>query len=96
MPDATIAARAWRRGDFATAVTHYEAVVRLEPGRARPNFLLGRSLERLGESAKARARYERALAIDPQLSEARNALTELRRRETRPRESKATPGNAGP
>lgn len=48
------------------------------PSRATVHFRLGGVLEKAGRKPDARAQYERAIALDPQLKSAKDALAALR------------------
>jgi tetratricopeptide (TPR) repeat protein len=48
------------------------------PSRAAVHFRLGMVLEKTGDRAGARTEYERAVALDPQLTAAKDALKALR------------------
>ena len=50
----------------------------LLPSRATVHYRLGGVLERAGKKPEARAQYERAVALDPQLKPAKDALEALR------------------
>ncbi len=50
----------------------------LLPSRATVHFRLGTVLEKVGKKPDARAQYERAIALDPQLKPAKDALAALR------------------
>ena len=50
----------------------------LRPSRAAVHYRLGMVLERSGKKPDAKASYERALALDPQLKPAKDALAALR------------------
>ena len=50
----------------------------LRPSRAAVHYRLGMVLEKVGKKPDAKASYERALALDPQLKQAKDALAALR------------------
>lgn len=50
----------------------------LRPSRAAVHYRLGMVLERSGRTADARASYERAVALDPELKPAKDALANLK------------------
>lgn len=50
----------------------------LRPGKAAVHYRLGMVLEKSGKKPDAKASYERALALDPQLKPAKDALAALR------------------
>ena len=64
------------QGLEAAAVTAFERAAQANPG-ASTLYRLGTLLARSGETARARAAYERALALQPDLSEANNDLGAL-------------------
>ncbi|MDQ5980144.1 MAG: Tetratricopeptide repeat protein [Verrucomicrobiota bacterium] len=66
-----------RQEDFATALTHYEALAVLRPDHGSPHYLCGRMLAQLGRKDEARTRFETALRNDPKLEAAQKALAEL-------------------
>jgi tetratricopeptide (TPR) repeat protein len=68
-----------RQEDYATALTHYEALVALRPGHGWPHYLCGRMLVQLGRKDEARTRFETALRTDPKLEAAKKALEEIAR-----------------
>jgi tetratricopeptide (TPR) repeat protein len=63
----------WRHADIA-----YTTAVRLEPGAALWWYRLGSVRESAGEKSFAVEAYERALALNPNYREAREALTRAR------------------
>ena len=62
---------AWERGDREEALRHFEAAVRLDPGRRAALSAKGRTLAALGRTDEAVAAYRAALARQP---DARDAL----------------------
>jgi tetratricopeptide (TPR) repeat protein len=56
--------------DFETARGIFVQEVESQPANARAHFYLGVALQNLGQGAEAMSSYEKALAIDPKLSEA--------------------------
>lgn len=66
-----------RGEDFASALGHYEAADKLRPGQAGTILASGRMLAKLGRTDEARARFEAALKINPELESAKKALAEL-------------------
>ncbi|WP_164976044.1 tetratricopeptide repeat protein [Oleiharenicola lentus] len=66
-----------KQEDFATALTHYEALAKLQADHGRPHYLCGRMLVQLGRKDEARTRFETALRHDPKLEAAQKALAEL-------------------
>jgi cytochrome c-type biogenesis protein CcmH/NrfG len=66
-----------RADDPATALAHYEAAGRLQPNNAALHASAGRMLAKLGRSDEARARFARALELDPRRESASKALAEL-------------------
>jgi tetratricopeptide (TPR) repeat protein len=67
-----------RQEDFATALTHYEALAALRPGHGWPHYLCGRMLAKLGRKDEARLRLETAIRNDPKMTETvTKALAEL-------------------
>lgn len=69
------AVNAIERGDFEAARAALEGVVRDEPGNPRAFFYLGVAQQNLGQGDAAIESYERALELDPRLSEAAVNLT---------------------
>ncbi len=67
-------------GDGATALEHAREVVRLDPSDSSAFVLIGEILEETGESAKAIAAYEQALALDA-LPDVSARIEALRRKE---------------
>jgi tetratricopeptide (TPR) repeat protein len=71
-------------GDLAGGRRHLEGWLERASGdaatRARRTALLGQTLDRLGEAASAVARYEQAIALDPQRWDAREGLVSLHER----------------
>ena len=63
----------------ADALAHYETAARLRPDHAGALVACGRMLAELGRKDEARARYEAALTLQPQLEAARQGLAELDR-----------------
>lgn len=63
--------------DYATEVRLWEATVRASPANARAWNNLGHAWQEAGDRDRARAAYERALAIDPQHRKARGNLDAL-------------------
>jgi cytochrome c-type biogenesis protein CcmH/NrfG len=62
------------------AVPHLRAAVERSPDDAANHLLLGRALLTVGDRDQAVEALERALALDPTLSEARLLLEEANRR----------------
>lgn len=62
---------------YAEALVHYEAAANLKPGHAGVQAGCGRVLAKLGRKDEARARFEAALKINPELESAKKALAEL-------------------
>ena len=62
---------------FAEALAHYEAAARLKPEHAGMQNACGRMLVKLGRKDEARARFEAALKLNPQLEAAKKGLAEL-------------------
>jgi glycosyltransferase involved in cell wall biosynthesis len=83
--DAWQAAAQWRheasaavaRGDFARAMVCLLEAIKLAPGHAAHYADLGDVLLSLGETARARAQFERALRLDPACARAGEALRAL-------------------
>ncbi len=66
-----------KQEDSATALTHYEALAKLQSDHGWPHYLCGRMLVQLGRKDEARTRFETALRNDPKLEAAHKALAEL-------------------
>lgn len=62
---------------YADALAHYEAAATLKPTHAGVQAGCGRVLVKLGRKAEARARFEAALRLNPELESAKKALAEL-------------------
>jgi tetratricopeptide (TPR) repeat protein len=62
---------------FAEALAHYEAAAVLKPEHAGMQNACGRMLVKLGRKDEARARFEAALKINPELEAAKKAMAEL-------------------
>jgi len=62
---------------YAEALAHYEAAANLKPGHAGVQAGCGRVLVKLGRKDEARARFEAALKLNPELESAKKALAEL-------------------
>ena len=52
--------------DFAAAVSHLRAAIRINPGHAEGLFFLGTALEAVGDSDAALIEYQKLIEIDPQ------------------------------
>jgi tetratricopeptide (TPR) repeat protein len=66
------------RNDFNGALEAYRAAAQAAPGKAHPREVLGHLLFDLGRTAEARAAYEDALRVEPQVAlEARIGLARL-------------------
>jgi Flp pilus assembly protein TadD len=66
-----------KAGDFAGALTHFEAASQLQPKNAGLHVAAGRTLARLGRKTEARERLNLALKLEPQHQAAQKALAEL-------------------
>jgi len=62
---------------FAEALAHYEAAALLKPEHAGMQNACGRMLAKLGRKDEARARFEAALKLNPELEAAKKGLAEL-------------------
>lgn len=62
---------------YAEALGHYETAATLKPGHAGVQAGCGRVLVKLGRKDEARARFEAALKLNPELESAKKALAEL-------------------
>ncbi|MBI2843685.1 MAG: tetratricopeptide repeat protein [Armatimonadetes bacterium] len=65
------------RGRYHQALEHLRVAVRLDPERFPCWYWIGKCCEALGEMEEARRAYGRALAAEPRLSIARDALHRL-------------------
>lgn len=65
---------ALQAGKAAEAVSHYRDALTNQPNSANYHYKLALALERTGDSAGVRSELERALAINPALPGAQNAL----------------------
>ncbi|WP_300154726.1 tetratricopeptide repeat protein [Solidesulfovibrio sp.] len=70
-----------KQKDFETAAAYYRTALELAPGDERLMFNLARVLYEQGELAGCRDLLEKAVAADPDFSEARKFLRHVRRRE---------------
>jgi Flp pilus assembly protein TadD len=66
-----------KAGDFAGALTHFEAASQMQPKNAGPHVAAGRMLAKLDRKAGARERLQLALKLDPKSQAAQKALAEL-------------------
>jgi tetratricopeptide (TPR) repeat protein len=62
---------------YAEALAHYETAATLKPTHAGVQAGCGRVLVKLGRKDEARARFEAALKLNPELESAKKALAEL-------------------
>lgn len=69
---------AWNSGDRSGAEAFMEQALTISPDIAWLQVAYGDFFAMVGDPAKARAAYERALSIDPDNTDARDALEELR------------------
>jgi tetratricopeptide (TPR) repeat protein len=72
-----------RRNDYGKALADLERALRLEPRHFRAMARLGLILREIGEEEVAMQALRRALAIHPQLRDARQALDRLEARAAR-------------
>jgi len=63
--------------DYAGALAHFEAALKLKPDSANLTNACGRMLAKLGKKDEARARFEAALKINPEFEPAKKALAAL-------------------
>lgn len=63
--------------DYAGALAHFEAALKLKPDSASLTNACGRMLAKLGRKDEARARFEAALKINPAFEPAKKALAAL-------------------
>lgn len=57
---------AWHgKGEFATAISHFERAIALAPGESSPHQNLAATLMALGRPGRAFAEYQQAVALDP-------------------------------
>ena len=63
--------------DYAGALAHFEAALKLKPGSAGLTSNCGRMLAKLGKKDEARARFDAALKINPEFEPAKKALATL-------------------
>ena len=54
------------RGDWERALVEYREMIRIRPRQARPYYMLGMTLQRLGRDAEARRQLLRAGELDPE------------------------------
>jgi Flp pilus assembly protein TadD len=67
-------ALAGNRGDFVSAIAHFERVVALRPGNVHHRRNLGLALLKAGRPAEAAAQFEQILAKEPTDAETRSRL----------------------
>jgi tetratricopeptide (TPR) repeat protein len=67
----------WKRGERATAIGHYEAMIAIAPQSPIGHFLMGRALEYTRRRREALAHYRTALALDPDHEKARRAVERI-------------------
>jgi len=72
------ALEAMEKQDIRAALERALEAVKLAPGWAQPHATLGTVLMALGEHARARTQFERALALDASCAEAQQGLAQLR------------------
>jgi len=72
-----LARLSWKRGERATAIDHYEAMIAIAPENPAGHFLMGRALQTSGRPQRALAYYRSALAIDPDHEGARKAVERI-------------------
>ena len=70
----------WEMGDKKLALAHIAEAVQVEPGDIHARFLLGSIYERYGRQEEAILAYRDVLAIDPDHSAAKAALSRLLKR----------------
>ena len=63
--------------DFAKAVPHLERATTIRPAQASLLTALGNSYVRLGDNEKAKAMFERSLALEPNQEEVKKILASL-------------------
>ena len=68
-----------RNLDYASEIALWDATVRASPGKARAWNNRGYAWQQAGDVLRARADYERALAVDPAYDKARANLNALAR-----------------
>lgn len=68
----------WMRGDQASAESAFKSALALDPGGARPHFMLGLFYGATGRVAAAINEYEAGLRVDPANQKALTALAKLR------------------
>lgn len=68
-----------REGKYDKALQALDTAVQIDPNRADLRSARARTLRDVGERAKARAEFQKALSFDPGSAEARSGLTSLRR-----------------
>ncbi len=83
----------FREEEFAAALDALETLSAITPDNAEVHANMGVVLYRLGRAEEALARLERALAMDPNLASARNAI-DVVRQATRGGHRDATPSGA--
>jgi len=67
-----------RSGDFQGAQRGFESGLAIDPANKIANFYLAETLLREGDATRARAFYNRVIALDPNSAEAAKANTALR------------------
>ena len=71
---ASMADEAYKAADYATAIEHYESVLADGLASADLYYNLGNAYYRTGQMGRAILNYERALRLDPGMSDARENL----------------------
>jgi tetratricopeptide (TPR) repeat protein len=66
-------------GQYERGLLHYQRYLELEPGSLHALVRLAQSYDLLGDPARARAYWERVLAVSPAHEEGRRRLSELQR-----------------
>jgi rhomboid protease GluP len=69
-------------GDFAGAIAMLEPAIRSHPGNAQLHALLGLAYEQNGETEKAITSYERAVQLEPRLSQLKTHLDQLQNKDS--------------
>ena len=66
-----------RKGDYETALKHYEKALRIHPEEPNIYYNIGRIYVDMKNSGKAKSHFEKAVALDPNFDEARKVLNAI-------------------
>ena len=66
-----------RRGDLKTSLNYYQKALKVHPKEPHIHYNIGRLFFELKRPEKARACFNKALALDPNFKEAKEVLTAM-------------------